>query len=514
MVDNMAMEVTEGAVLDLVGEESFKKGLEYYLTGSVTKYEELDGAIKARVIGSREYAVEVNTWDLSVSCDCPAIYYQRYCKHVVAVLLTKAKGVILPTLQSAKPIKGKNSKTSLVRVKTENTQKSPKEITAEIKGEWNRMKHKFGYRTYWDGQEDFADYLRDRQFDYPTTYGGFEDMMDLAFWLGDHFDADDSNGVLQDAIYELVAESVKNMAVDYQGLPIKYLSRDCEIGVAGYLVSAIFTELSDQKIIDDLIIYVNHGLNDRKDSTHLYALAQYYIDRKLETEMDILYDRYPDDLAKMYLEFLFDSKKSAKITEKLWKYRNKFGVDAEKVIWALKKEGEYSKLLEYYSGIFLRESVSSASIQKLHEYCKLAKENGRFDILLAKKKTAARDSHDLENILMYERNYDEAVNRRIAIFKKHTFYSKTDYDEMETFGAKMLILDRKVGIKLFDFLVQDQMEKLARSNHYDRIRDYLYRLINLGQSGRVEKYISEGIKKYPTKKVLIGILEGARQSPT
>ena len=230
--------------------------------------------------------------------------------------------------------------------------------------------------------------------------------------------------------------------------------------------------------------------------------------------MDFLFGRYPDELANMYLDFLFNIKKSAIIVKKLWAYRDKFGVSAEKIIWALRKEGESSKLLEYYSGIFLRDEVSSASIQKLREYCKLAKENGRFDILLAKKKTAARDSHDLENILMYERNYDEAVRRRIAIFKKHAFCSKTDYDEMETFGAKMLILDRKAGIKLFDFLVQDQMEKLARSNHYDRIREYLYRLINLGQSGRVEKYISEGIKKYPTKKVLIGILEGARQSPT
>lgn len=270
------MEVTEGAVLNLVGEESFKKGLEYYLTGSVTKYEELDGVIKAKVIGSKEYAVEVNTWDLSVSCDCPAIYYQGYCKHVVAVLLTKAKGVISPALQSTKPIKSRSQKTSMAGARAKNAQKSSKEITTEIKSEWNRMKHKFGYQTHWDGQEDFADYLHDRQFDYPTTYGGFEDMMDLAFWLGDHFDADDSNGVLQDAIYELAAESVKNMEVDYQGLPIKYLFRDCEIGVAGYLVSAMFAELSDQKIIDDLIAYINQRLNDPKDPTHLYALAQYY----------------------------------------------------------------------------------------------------------------------------------------------------------------------------------------------------------------------------------------------
>jgi len=110
-------------------------------------------------------------------------------------------------------------------------------------------------------------------------------MMDLAFWLGDHFDADDSNGVLQDAIYELVAESVKNMEVDYQGLPVKYLSRNCEIGIAGYLVSAIFTEVTDQKIIDDLITYVNRSLNDPENSTSLYALAQYYSPRKTKCQI-------------------------------------------------------------------------------------------------------------------------------------------------------------------------------------------------------------------------------------
>jgi len=506
----MVMEVTEGAILDLVGEESFKKGLAYYLTGSVTKYEELDGVIKAKVIGSKEYVVEINTWDLSVRCDCPAIFYQEYCKHVVAVLLTNAKGVISPTLQSAKPIKSRTQKTSMAGVRAINSSKSPKEITAKIKGEWNKLKHKFGYRTYWDGQEDFADYLHDHQFDYPTTYGGFEDMMNLAFWLGDHFDADDSNGVLQDAIYELVVESVKNMEVDYRGLPVKYLSRDCEIEVAGYLVSAMFTELTNQKIIDDLIIYVNQGLNDPGDSTLLYTLAQYYIDKKLEAKMDFLFGRYPDELANMYLDFLFNIKKSAIIVKKLWAYRDKFGVSAEKIIWALRKEGESSKLLEYYSGIFLRDEVSSASIQKLREYCKLANKDGYFDILLAKKKEAVRDSHDLENILMYERNYDEVADRRIARFKNNTYISKADYDEIDAFGEKMLILDKKTGIKLFDFLVQDQMEKLARSNHYDRIREYLYKLIDLGQLDKVEKNISEGIKKYPTKKALIEILNGAR----
>lgn len=506
------MEITEEAITNLVGEESFQKGLDYYLTGSVIKYNELDGVIRAKVVGTKKYTVEVNTWDLSVSCDCPAIYYQKYCKHVVAVLLTKAKGFVSTTTPKTNLFTKTKSKKFTVPDKTIDRVKSPEEITKEIKIKWRQMSHRYGYQTYWEGQESFADYLHNRQFEYPSTHTGFEDMMDLAFWLGDHFDADDSNGVLQDAIYELVAESVKNMEVDYQGLPIKYLSKVCEIEVADYLISAMFSELSNQKIIDDLIIYIKRGLNESNNSLYLYALAQYYIDKKLEIKMDILFDQYPDDLAKMYLDNLFASKKSAKIVKKLWKYRDKFNIDAEKIIWALKKEREYQKLLDFYCGIFMKESVSSASIQKLQEYCKLAKEEDTFGVLLAKKKTLVKNTYGLEDILMYERNYDEAANKRISKFKENTYISKVDYDEIETFSLKVLILDKEVGIKLFDFLVQDQMEKVQRSNHYDRLERYLSKLINLGQFEKVKKYTSEAIKKYPAKKVLISILKKIKTS--
>ena len=500
------MEISEEAITDLAGGESFQKGLDYYQAGLVTKYRELDGVIRAEVSGSKKYHVEVNTWDLSVTCDCPAIFYQKYCKHVVAVLLTKAKGPISTTIKNPGPTKKIKLKTFIKPAKTEEATKSSKEITSQIKNEWHRMKNRFGYQTYWGGQEDFADYLHDQQFDYPSTQAGFEAMMDLAFWLGDHFDADDSNGVLQDAIYELVAESIGRLEANYQGLPTKYLSRHCEIDVAGYLVSAMFAELIDQKIVNDLIGYVSRGLKEDTNLANLLALAQYYIDKKLEAEIDNLFDRYPRSLARMYLNFLFDLKKSGKIIEKLWNFRNEFSIDTEKIIWALKKEHEYRKLLEYYSGIFLRESVSSTSIQKLREYCKLAKEESFFDQTMARKKAAVKNSHDLENILMYERNYREVVRKRIATFKKQTIISRADYDEMEAFGTKMLILDRETGIELFDCLAQDQMEKLARSNHYDKLEKYLSKLVDLGQLDKVKKYAARGIERYPTKKTLIKML--------
>ncbi len=82
--------ITEEDVRDLVGEGSFQRGQRYFRDNRIFDTRRAGMALKAKCEGSRStpYRVEVTFHDTSVvdtDCSCPV---GRYCKHVVALLLT------------------------------------------------------------------------------------------------------------------------------------------------------------------------------------------------------------------------------------------------------------------------------------------------------------------------------------------------------------------------------------------------------------------------------------------
>src|SRR6266487_3244040 len=82
--------ITEEDVRDLVGEGSFQRGQRYFRDNRIFDTRRAGMALKAKCEGSRStpYRVEVTFHDTSVvdtDCSCPV---GRYCKQVVALLLT------------------------------------------------------------------------------------------------------------------------------------------------------------------------------------------------------------------------------------------------------------------------------------------------------------------------------------------------------------------------------------------------------------------------------------------
>ena len=65
------------------------RGREYYLDGSIEKYEETQDCIQAEVAGTQLYKVKISLSDNEVSqmeCECPYAQDGKACKHMAAVL--------------------------------------------------------------------------------------------------------------------------------------------------------------------------------------------------------------------------------------------------------------------------------------------------------------------------------------------------------------------------------------------------------------------------------------------
>lgn len=78
--------ITEASLAKLAGEKSFARGAGYLESGAVADLVQTRGAIKARVVGSDEYRVELRPerGRLAFSCTCPMGQEGAFCKHVVA----------------------------------------------------------------------------------------------------------------------------------------------------------------------------------------------------------------------------------------------------------------------------------------------------------------------------------------------------------------------------------------------------------------------------------------------
>lgn len=78
--------ITEASLANLAGEKSFARGAGYFASGAVVDLVQTRDAVRARVLGSDEYRVELRPARgvLAASCTCPVGEEGEFCKHAVA----------------------------------------------------------------------------------------------------------------------------------------------------------------------------------------------------------------------------------------------------------------------------------------------------------------------------------------------------------------------------------------------------------------------------------------------
>src|SRR3989339_495011 len=90
---NMALKFSSETAFRLATPSSFRKGEEYFATGSVNKIWKQKGVYKAIVQGARRYNVSISIADeddIEAICNCP-YEGEGICKHIVAAILEFAK---------------------------------------------------------------------------------------------------------------------------------------------------------------------------------------------------------------------------------------------------------------------------------------------------------------------------------------------------------------------------------------------------------------------------------------
>lgn len=81
--------MNDAVIRRLAGEQSYRRGMEYFSHGHVELLEDVDGSVRALVQGSQDYTVELSSDEgvLDYSCDCPHASDAAFCKHCVAAAL-------------------------------------------------------------------------------------------------------------------------------------------------------------------------------------------------------------------------------------------------------------------------------------------------------------------------------------------------------------------------------------------------------------------------------------------
>lgn len=86
MPANLSNLITEDVLLELAGEKSYRRGLDYYQSGAVVSLTQRQGRIRAQVAGTTTYKVALfrQGSELMTNCDCPMGDRGYFCKHAVA----------------------------------------------------------------------------------------------------------------------------------------------------------------------------------------------------------------------------------------------------------------------------------------------------------------------------------------------------------------------------------------------------------------------------------------------
>lgn len=131
MAANLKGSITDAVLRRMAGEQSYRRGVDYFAHGHVESIEEDGPGVEATVRGTQDYLVTLALDEgvLDYSCDCPVGSEGTFCKHCVAAALawrqqaageTKARRKAKPpTLAEAAKILQQESAETLVGLLTE-----------------------------------------------------------------------------------------------------------------------------------------------------------------------------------------------------------------------------------------------------------------------------------------------------------------------------------------------------------------------------------------------------------
>ncbi|MDR3667006.1 MAG: hypothetical protein P4L35_09200 [Ignavibacteriaceae bacterium] len=538
--------LSERIVQKLSNPTSFELGKKYYLQGRVTEYTEDDNFIDATVIGTELYKIRIIKTDLSAECECKEYKGDELCKHLVAVLLTATRGILIPRqkplLKEKEPdpnlIRDQQFKSSLEKIPRETLISDVAELGKRIPDIEEFFIHKYSEKTVdYYGQielqikkkiNSILDYRGKKDFDgkvftasrevnsllqnLPVTRHTADFLLRTGYWISEKIaDIDDSSGYLRELTYQILeysCEYLNNARTDDLILFYKYCSLNTAFHFNIDIIKTILNKVTNLEILEALItkleksVYKNDtdfGFKPELGWDLLMNYLKHYKPAKYEELIPELINKSLN-IKYGYINYLFEKGNYEEVIKFGFDYQTNGEIENafEKSILALNNK---KQIIEYY----IRRLKEHFDLNTFKHFSEIEgiKELSEWRTAVDNILLESKYIYFHADILLYLKRYDEFIE----------FISSEGEDRyrnnsvIERHAVRFSITDPPIAIRLYRYLIEKEVVRLKKSNRYIAFREYYENLKSLNDIAYLEELKSKLIRENPTKLKLIEVLD-------
>jgi hypothetical protein len=538
-------DITEKIILKLSNPTSFENGRKYYLQGRVTDYYEDDRIIDANVIGGNLYKVKVWKEDLSSECNCADYKEFELCKHLVAVLLTKSKGEIIP--KNKPTIKNNNSssehnkdqqfKSSLFKIPREKLiddvaelgrtypdieeyfiNKYSGQTSDYYNGLERKIRKKINSILSYQGNKDFPSkvFTASREVNsliqnLPISRNTADFLLGTGYWISEKLaHIDDSNGYLSNLINEIIEKAslyLEDARPDDLVLYYKYTSNSSGFGFNINVIKSILLNIKNPLIIEAIMTKLEKSIF-KKDPDFGFAPESGWILMMgyLKNNNPVKYEEFIPELMEKsdsikvdHINYLFEKGKYEDVIRLYSDQPDKKEIEKafENSLLALNNKQlliEYytKKLSERFDLNIFKHFSEIEGMQKMPEWKRTVE-----GILADNKYIFYR-----AEILLYLKRYDEFLE--FISYKGQEYYRNNSV--IEKLAIRFSLTNPSIAIRLFHYLIEKEIERMQKSNRYVILIDYFNELKGLNDNEYIEELKAKLKNDNPTKIKLIETL--------
>ncbi len=534
---NLSKEIIE----KLSHPKSFVRGEKYYSQGRVINYSENDNFISAEVIGTDNYHVSISKTNWDHNCDCLAYNDENFCKHEIAVLLTKLYGIISAekkttikmqppknracSFEDLKSILDKKSKDSLINeilylskvypeiqnILSEKYRDKDDLYYKEIENYLNksvcrlkRIKYGRGY-----GEKIFT-LCQEVEFaieKYPVTKQTTKILLSASYKFNETLDhVDDSYGNVQQLIMTILSRSVMYLNSGTSGdldLFYEFSARDSLFDFNYDLIESILNNAENQEVIHSLISKLEKSMYRKDPDINIKSeflvgmLADYYKNNNIEKYEELVKEYSEQNLLLKldYLKFLHQNKRYAEVIEAGAEMYDRYDVKP-KVDDALIKLGRIPELID----LMKTRQVSDAEINTLKE---MKSVNGFWDSVEREElvdtmlKNCIHPTYKIK-LLNVAGRYSELKD---ALINNPQRFDKQEI--LEKYALQFMMYNPELSFELYKELLEMELSKMRTSNYYVKLFEYLKTIKDFGEEKFSVEFAQKLIQTYPSKKKLL-----------
>ena len=520
--------------------KSFERGEKYYEQGRVTDYSEDEEYITANVIGTDNYQVRINQNKWDHTCNCLAYSDDSFCKHEIAVLLTKLYGKIEAKNKPKIKLRNSDKKESFDDEFIKLLEKQSKETLIndinKLAGEFPALKELFKEK-YLEKDEGYIQniesmlnklvgslkrikYGRDysnkilmicKDIDkmveaLPVTRQTCKILLNAGYKLTESLDMiDDSYGTIQnviDVVIERAALYLNSALPADMDIFYEYISKKSSFDLDFKIVDKILKVVNNDDVLSEFITKLEKSLFRRdpdfnfskEDVVHI--LMDFY-----ETKNSEKYEELAKEYIELnilvkqnYVKFLFKQKRYDELIEKGMCMYDRY--DVRPMIYnALQNLGRIHELID----LLKKQKISDTEIKILKQLKSVDGFWGSDDFenlveAMLKNSVAIRNALDLLIIT-------EKYSRIKEVLLKHSqnFNSEALIEE---YALKFSLYNPNIAVDLYKILIDKELRKIQTSNYYKPLLEYLAMIKSLEGNDFVTILSSKLISDYPTKKKL------------